>query len=46
MEKLYLSEDEKNLICSTPPKECWLCNELSNNIYKSGNKFYFLKSTS
>jgi len=41
MKKLYITEDERNLIASTPPNECWLCNLLSNNIRKDKEGIFF-----
>jgi len=42
MKKFYLSSDEVKIIASTPKRECWICNDLINNINKDENG-YFLK---
>lgn len=42
MKKLYITEEERNLIASTPERECWICDELINNINKDKTG-YFLK---
>lgn len=40
MKKFYITEDERRLISSTPPKECWICDLFSNNIRKNKNGFF------
>lgn len=40
-ERIYITEKELNLIASTPPKECWICDELIKNTFttKDGRRY-------
>lgn len=35
MKRIYLTEEESNLIALTPPKECWICDLFYDNVYKN-----------
>ena len=41
MKKIYITSEERSLISSTPPKECWICNLFSNNVQKDKKGFFF-----
>ncbi|HAP67408.1 MAG TPA: hypothetical protein VIH28_12210 [Ignavibacteriaceae bacterium] len=40
MNKFYITTEERRLITSTPPKECWICDLFSNNIHKDKNGLF------
>ncbi len=37
MEKVYITKKENNLIASTPSNECWICDDIINNVKKDKN---------
>lgn len=45
MKNFYITENERNLIASTPQKECWICDLFSNNIRKNNNGFFISENT-
>jgi transcription elongation factor Elf1 len=36
----YITKDTFENITRTPPKECWICDELSKHIYKDAKGYY------
>jgi len=43
-DKLRITKYERELIASTPPHECWVCDRIVNNIYKDEKGYYIKKS--
>jgi hypothetical protein len=42
--KIYITEEERLLIASTPHRECWMCRLFSQKIKQNKSGYYLLES--
>lgn len=42
-ENIYLSKKNVDSINATPPRLCWVCKQLADNIRKKDNKYFIKK---
>lgn len=40
MEKVYITKEQRRLIASTSPKDCWICALLSDNVQKDSRGLF------
>jgi len=43
MTKIRITKKERDLIASTPQGECWICDEIANNIKRDERGYYIDK---